>query len=63
MRALRPFVSSVVLCAGCAGEASDHDDAWGNAIVLQSTGRIVIGGWSRNDGGKKRATLVRVLGN
>jgi uncharacterized delta-60 repeat protein len=37
------------------------DDASAHAVVRQSTGKLVVGGWSRKDGAKKRAALVRVL--
>ncbi|CAN5894080.1 hypothetical protein BH11MYX4_BH11MYX4_07860 [soil metagenome] len=38
------------------------EDAIATSVVLQSTGRIVAGGWSRpsGNGAKKRAVLVRV---
>ena len=37
------------------------DDAAGNTLGLQSTGRVIVGGWSRATGGNKRALLARVL--
>jgi len=37
------------------------DEAVANAVVVQSTGRIIAGGWARPAGGKNRAVLVRIL--
>jgi uncharacterized delta-60 repeat protein len=41
------------------------DDAWATSVALQSTGRIIAAGWSRNAGSsaKKRAVLVRLRNN
>jgi uncharacterized delta-60 repeat protein len=39
------------------------EESVGNAVALQSTGRIVIGGWAQSSGGKKRAVLARVRDN
>lgn len=39
------------------------DNSWGNAIARQSTGKLIVAGWSRDDaaGSKMRAAMVRVL--
>jgi uncharacterized delta-60 repeat protein len=39
------------------------EEAVGTAVVLASTGRIVVGGWSRTASGSKRAVLVRLRDN
>lgn len=36
------------------------DEAAATAVAVQSTGRIIAGGWARPAGGKKRAVLVRI---
>lgn len=37
------------------------DEAAATSVVVQSTGRIIAGGWARPAGGKNRAVLVRIL--
>jgi len=36
------------------------DEAAATAVAVQSSGRIIAGGWARPAGGKKRAVLVRI---
>lgn len=48
---------------GLAMFTARADTAWANAIARQSTGRLIVAGWSRaaTAGSNKRAALVRIL--
>jgi len=64
--AVARFTSSGVLDSTFSDDgnvmlSAGGNEAVGQAVVVQSTGRIVVGGWAAPSGGKKRAALVRIL--